>query len=158
QVNGHDLVVIASHWTSRLGGKAKSDPHRDDYGDRIYGVFKAMFQANPKVDFLVCGDFNDTPQDTSVTEHLRATGDMQAVLRSREGDPRLLHLLAGKDPNEHGTHFYSPHWYIFDHIAVSPGLLDKAGWSCDPASASVVNSLFRPGDKKRHPWRFGSPH
>jgi hypothetical protein len=39
---------------------------------------------------------------------------------------------------------------------VSPGLLDDHGWSCDPESAEVVNSLVRPGDRQRRPWRFGS--
>ena len=156
QVNGHDLVVIASHWTSR--NSDGHGEHRDKYGDQIHGVFRAMYTSNPKVDFLVSGDCNDPPDAPSVTKHLRATGDLQAVLQPR-GDPLLLNLFADKDPSAgFGTHFYANRWEIFDQIAVSPGLLDAEGWGCDPQSARTVNALVRPGDKKHRPWRFGNEH
>jgi endonuclease/exonuclease/phosphatase family metal-dependent hydrolase len=141
-VNAHELVVIASHWTK--------------YGDQIYGVFKGMYLRNPKVDFLVCGDFNDNPDDDSVTQHLRALGDREAVLHSA-GDPRLFNLFAGKDPAAgFGTHYDRGRWYLFDQIAVSAGLLDDSGWNCDPASTQIVNTLVRPRDRKGRPWRFGN--
>src|SRR5262249_29873914 len=64
-VQGQDLVVLASHWTSRLNDK--TGEHRGRYGDQIYGVFKRMYKRDPKVDLLVCGDFNDPPDAPSVT-------------------------------------------------------------------------------------------
>jgi endonuclease/exonuclease/phosphatase family metal-dependent hydrolase len=156
QVNGHDLVVIASHWTSR--NSDGHGEHRDKYGNQIHGLFRAMYTSNPKVDLLVAGDFNDPPDAPSVTEHLRASGDFQAVLRPRS-DPLLLDLFADKDPSSgFGTHFYAGRWEIFDQVAVSPGLLDTEGWSCQPESARTVNTLVRPGDRKHRPWRFGSEH
>jgi hypothetical protein len=156
EVNGQDLVVIASHWTSRTSDEHGA--HRDKYGDQIHGVFRAMYTSNPNVDFLVSGDFNDPPDAPSVTEHLRATGDLEAVLRLQR-DPLLLNLFADKDPwAGFGTYFYAGRWEIFDQIAVSPGLLDHEGWSCDPQSARTVNTLVRTGDKKHRPWRFGSEH
>jgi endonuclease/exonuclease/phosphatase family metal-dependent hydrolase len=154
QVQGHDLTVLATHWTSRITDT--TGVHRAHYGEQIYGVFKAMYKRNPKVDFLVCGDFNDPPDAKSVTEHLHATGDIRAVRRSQD-EPLLLDLFANKDAAAgFGTHYHAGHWYIFDQIVVSPGLLDKEGWSCDPASVQTINSLFRPGDKHRQPWRFGN--
>jgi endonuclease/exonuclease/phosphatase family metal-dependent hydrolase len=155
EVNDHDLVILATHWTSRITDKDGS--HRARYADQIYGTFRAMHKSNPQVDLLVCGDFNDPPDAPSVTEHLHATGDRAAVLRAR-GEPLLLDLMAGKDPEEFGTHYYSGRWYIFDQIVVSPGLLEPQGWGCDPNSVRTVNSLHRPTDKKRRPWAFGSPH
>lgn len=153
-VDGHDLVVLASHWTSRLTDK--TGQHRADYASQIYGTFYGMYKSNPAVDFLVCGDFNDPPDAPSVTEHLHATSDRQKV---EQGDGKyLLDLFAGKDPKEAGTHYYGGHWLIFDHIVVSPGLLDDKGWSIDPGSAHTENSLSRPGDRLHRPWRFGSPH
>jgi endonuclease/exonuclease/phosphatase family metal-dependent hydrolase len=154
EVNDHDLVIIASHWTSRTSDE--NGAHRDKYGDQIHGVFRAMYRTNPKVDLLVSGDFNDPPDAPSVTEHLRASGDLQAVLQPRF-DPLLLDLFADKEPSSgFGTHFYAGRWEIFDQIAVSSGLLDSEGWSCAPASARTVNTLVRPGDRKHRPWRFGS--
>jgi hypothetical protein len=117
-----------------------------------------MFMSNPKVDFLVCGDFNYNPDDPSVTEHLHAIGDRQAVLQSSGSNPLLLDLFAGKDSSgSWGTIYDRGRWSTFDQICVSPGLLDDSGWVCDPDSARVINTLVRPRDRKGRPWRFGSP-
>src|SRR5262249_19939056 len=154
--NGRDLVVLATHWTSRLTNETGSQ--RSKYADQIYGVYRAMYHSNPKVDFLVCGDFNDPPEAPSVTEHLHATGNIQAVLNSHE-QPLLLDLFAGKDPSAgFGTHHFGRDWMIFDQIVISPGLLDSEGWSCDPASAHTFNTLVKPTDRIGKPWRFGSEH
>lgn len=156
-VNGHDLVLVVSHWTSRLTDK--EGDRRDKYADQVYGLFRAMYHATPAVDFLACGDFNASPDEPSVAEHLHATADQRAVaeeLFSPRPEPVLLDLLADKDPREFGTHYYRK-WLIFDHVVISPGLLDNQGWGCDPDSVRVVNSLHRPGDRLRRPWRFGNP-
>jgi len=153
KLDGKELVLIVAHFTSRLDGGEK---RRADYGDVIYGTFRAMVTANPKVDVLVCGDFNDGPDDTSIVKHLRAVGDRQAVLRPGT-EPKLFNLLADKDAKKYGTHYFN-HWLIFDQIMVSPGMLDAEGWSCDADSVQPFNSLFRPGDKLKRPWRFGGPN
>ena len=153
KVNDHELIVIASHWTSRLQDSGKKG--RDNYADKIYGAANAMFHSNPGVDVLISGDFNDDPNDESVVNHLHATGDQQAV---RAGNPlQLFNLMAGKDPKEFGTHYYRQ-WHIFDQLVVSPGMLDDKGWSCDPKSVQVVNELHRAKDKQKRPWRFGGAH
>ncbi len=151
-VLGHELIVLASHWTSRL--REGNDKGRADYADKLYGAANAVYHANPNADILVAGDFNDTPQDASVTEHLHSNADERLV---RSGGPQLqlLNLMADKDAaGGFGTHFYH-HWYIFDQILVSPGLLDNIGWACDPATTRTINSLAKPGDRNHRPWRFG---
>jgi endonuclease/exonuclease/phosphatase family metal-dependent hydrolase len=153
-VGGKDLVVIESHWTSRL--KTTNERSREDYADQIYGAFRAMYLSNPRVDVLIAGDFNDAPEDVSVARHLHATGDLDAVRRDNL-EPLLLDLFAGKSPREYGTHYYH-RWAIFDQIVVSPGMLDDLNWSCDVASARTVNTLSRPADRLKRPWRFGGEH
>jgi endonuclease/exonuclease/phosphatase family metal-dependent hydrolase len=153
-VNGHDLVILATHWTSRLTDKTGGQ--RAKYANQCYGVFNAMYHTNPRVDFLICGDFNDPPDAPSVTEHLHAVGREKFGVTS-EG-PRLLDFFAGKDLERYGTHYYQGKWYIFDQIVVSAGLLDDQGWSCDPDSARTVNTFVQPGDKHRRPWHFGNSH
>ncbi len=154
-VNQHDLIVVASHWTSNVSDDRGA--HRDKYADQIYGAYRGMFQSNPRVDLLVCGDFNAGPGSTSVTEHLHATGDPEAVLRE-EREPLLLDLFADKSAASYGTHFYHGKWYIYDHIVAAPGLLDAAGWSVDPASAETVATFRNPTDRRGRPWRFGNEH
>jgi endonuclease/exonuclease/phosphatase family metal-dependent hydrolase len=159
---GHELVVIASHWTSRMSEKTDEPGRgRDKYGDQIYGQFVAMHRTNPRVDLLVCGDFNDTPVDESVTRHLHAVGDREKVLQATN-PPLLLNLMADKDPRDFGTHYAQDRrdgageWYIFDQIVVSPGMLDDRGWSCVPDSVRTVRDLT--ADAHARPWRFGNSH
>src|SRR5207249_875289 len=89
EVHGHDLVVIAAHWTSRVSDKEGDG--RDKYADTIYGRYRAMYRSNPSVDLLVCGDFNDPPDDDSVVKHLHAVADRATVQQARE-EPLLLNL------------------------------------------------------------------
>jgi endonuclease/exonuclease/phosphatase family metal-dependent hydrolase len=152
QVDDKELIVIASHWTSRV--QDTGEKGRDNYADKIYGACNAIFRANPAADILVCGDFNDTPEDDSVVKNLHATGD-PAKVRSARHPLHLYNLFAGKDPAAFGTHYYS-RWLIFDQIVVSPGMLDAAGWYCDVDSVETVRDLANPKDKKQRPWRFGS--
>lgn len=156
-VNGQELVVLVAHWTSRL--RQGSERGRADYADLLHGAYRVMHRSNRAVDLLICGDFNDTPQDISVSKHLRATGDSDAVLTTKgtaANPPLLYNLMADKDPaGGFGTHYFR-RWLIFDQIVVSPGLLDSAGWSCLPASVKTVNTLYRRSDRLRRPWRFGN--
>jgi endonuclease/exonuclease/phosphatase family metal-dependent hydrolase len=158
-VNGHDLVVIASHWTSRLTekeGQERQGHGRDDYADKVYGEFRAMYERNPAVDVLICGDFNDTPEDSTVTKHLHASGDQELVRSGRE--PVLLDLFADRSASQFGTHYHK-HWFIFDHLVVSPGMLDPRGWSCDPNSVMTIHTTLK---ERAHgeaiPWSFGTEH
>lgn len=149
-----DLVVVVSHWTSRITDE--KGEARDKYADQIYGQFKAMYQTNPQVDFVVCGDFNDAPADASVSKHLHAGGDRDAVRGYRGDWPLLYNLFADKDPKKFGTLYYRQ-WQIFDQIIVSPGMLDDRGWSCDPGSARTISTPSRPKDTLGRPWSFGGP-
>lgn len=155
-VNGHELIVLASHWTSRLRGQ-ETEHARIEYADKVYGAANAIYHANPQADILICGDFNDTPANVSVREHLHASGDIAGVKAGGE-HLRLLDLMADKDPNNGFGTIYYRRWSIFDHIVASPGLLDSAGWSCDVDSVATINRLSRPGDAHHRPWHFGGPN
>jgi endonuclease/exonuclease/phosphatase family metal-dependent hydrolase len=159
-VDGQDLCILATHWTSKLRqeGGGQGDDGRSKYARTIYGVYERMALNNPAVDFLVCGDFNDTPDAPQVLEGLRATGDRSRVVKTNR-NPQLLDLFANKDPKQFGTIWYANRPQIYDHICVSAGMLDNEGWSCDPDSVSTwTHGLTRPGATRREPWRFGDPN
>jgi endonuclease/exonuclease/phosphatase family metal-dependent hydrolase len=157
RVQGIDLALLTTHWTSRITDR--TGEKRGKYGDLIYGIFKGMFLSNPQVDFLVCGDFNDTPEGASVVDHLHARAELEAVMRATS-EPLLFNLFASRAVKGVGSHYSGGKWYLFDQIAVSRGMLDQVGWSCDPNSAAVVPTPPRPGVRKtpHPPWRFGGPH
>jgi endonuclease/exonuclease/phosphatase family metal-dependent hydrolase len=156
KASGKPLVIIASHWSSRVGGQSKTEPGRDKYGDMIYGRFKEMYLANPKIDLLVCGDFNDNPDDPSVVDHLHATSDKSAVLTGGR-DPKLFDLFTELYKKGEASLYYgskrNPKKYLFDQVCVSPGMLDNEGWSVDVSSATVVKQM---ADDTGRPIRFGT--
>jgi endonuclease/exonuclease/phosphatase family metal-dependent hydrolase len=159
ELNGRDLAVLATHWTSRVSDKAGEG--RDKYADQIYGRFRAMHKANPDVSLLVCGDFNDNPDDDSVAKNLHATGDLERVRAN--GDPPLLYDLfakhwAEKKSTGFGTHFYRGKAFLFDHLVVSAGMVNGRGdWVCLAETAEIVKHRFvvPTGRNKGHPLYFG---
>ncbi len=158
-VNGHDLCLVASHWTSQLTqrGGGNGAGGRDKYADLVHGVYADLVRRDPTADFLACGDFNCTPDSDPVTAGLHATADRTDLLPAA-GPPRLLNLFAGKPADQFGTIFYGGKPLVYDQICISPGMLDAAGWGCDPDSARTVTAgLTRPGTTRREPWRFGDP-
>jgi endonuclease/exonuclease/phosphatase family metal-dependent hydrolase len=147
---GQDLVVVASHWSSRLRDKGKGRAH---YADQIYGRFRAMYRQNPKVDFLVCGDFNDNPDDPSVVDHLHAIDNLEKVRRGGP-EPYLYNLFAPLWARGEGTLYFGKRPQLFDQVCVSPGLLDGEGWTCDVKSARIVKQIAL---RNGRPDRFGGP-
>jgi endonuclease/exonuclease/phosphatase family metal-dependent hydrolase len=146
-----ELIVIASHWTSRLDG---GGPQRMNYAQSIYGAANAIYLSNPQADIILCGDFNDNPTDDSVVKGLHATANPSEAKTSTNA-LRFVNLFGAWQPNSGAGSLYYQGWNQFDQILVSPGLFDTQGWSVDPSSIRVVNSLIKPGDRNRRPWRFG---
>ncbi len=154
EVEGVPLVVLASHWTSRI--RAGTEEKRVAYAEELYDDFLDLARDDPAVDLLISGDFNDEPDDPSVVVGLNATGD-PARARVPGLRPRLLDLLIGKDPDAWGTYFYDGRWQILDHIVASPGLLDPAGWLILPETLRVEGPPELRFGRNRRPWRFGGP-
>jgi hypothetical protein len=158
-VNQKDLCIITAHWTSQLkqSDGSDGDSGREKYAITIYERFRELNTKNTSTDVLVCGDFNDTPDADPIFKGLGAIGDASKVKPTAD-EPFLLNLMHGKDPKNFGTLWYGGKPLIYDHICVSPGMLDAKGWSVDPKSvATVTDGLMRKGATRREPWRFGNP-
>ena len=158
-VNGYDLWVITSHWTSQLRQRDgdNGEDGRANYAAAITSSADELYRRSPATDLVVCGDFNDTPEADAVVHGLRATG-VRAAVAPPTDPPRLLDLMAGKSASQFGTLWYRGDPLIYDHICVSAGMLDDRGWSCDPDSVQTVRAgLVRPGASRPEPWRFGTP-
>ncbi len=151
-----DLLVMVGHWTSKLkqADGSNGESGREKYAAAIYDEYAAAMKADASVDVLVCGDFNDTPDSNPIAKTLHMTADKSLVVPNAN-PPRLLGLLCGKAADKFGTIYYAAP-LIYDHIGVSPGMLDEIGWSCDPESVRVpTEGLIRDRARTRKPWRFG---
>ena len=160
RVNGYDLCLVASHWTSQItqkGDTVNTATGRGKYASIIYDILMEHVKSNRNTDFLVCGDFNDTPDSETVIKVLGAISD-PAKVTPQVQPPYLLNLLGGKPADKFGTISYNGKPLIYDQICVSAGMLDNTGWGCKPDSVKVVTeALIRPGSTRRQPWRFGNP-
>ncbi len=156
--NKADLCLVVSHWTSqRSDDGSRKGGGRDRYATTIYAEYERLVREDPDTDFLLCGDFNTTPDSEPVAQELRMTGDRAAVVPSRT-EPKLFGLLSGKPADRFGTHYYNAP-LIYDQVGVSPGMLDAKGWGCDPDSVQVpTDGMVRDRARVRRPWRFGDPH
>lgn len=154
EVAGAPLTIFVSHWTSRVTDR--TDEKRSAYAEALYDAVLDVLAADPAADVLLCGDFNDQPDDPSVAMGLRTVSD-PTLVRASDARPYLLNLMAGRDPREFGTYFYSGRWQILDHIVVSPGLLDDRGWRVVPETLRVANDEPLRSHADRRPFRFGGP-
>ncbi|MDR3636606.1 MAG: endonuclease/exonuclease/phosphatase family protein [Isosphaeraceae bacterium] len=154
EAEGAPLVVLASHWTSRLRGDTEGK--RDSYADVLYDRVVELSRDDPAADVLLSGDFNDEPDDPSLRRHLHTTGD-PAEVREGAQPVKLLDLTQRLDPAREGTYFQAGRWEILDHIVASPGLLDPKGWMVLPETIHTENPIELRFGRDRRPWRFGNP-
>ncbi len=155
---GLPLVILASHWTSRVRGE--TEYRRASYADHLYQAAVDLTSADPQVDLLIAGDFNDEPSDPSVVDHLHAVANAsQVVNASRSGDPLVLFdLTTMLDPAlGFGTYFHGGRWQVLDHIVVTAGLLDPAGWQILPDTLRVEHPKALRAGRDGRPFRFGGP-
>ena len=154
EADGAPLVILASHWTSRL--RDGTEGKREAYADALYRRVVQLTRGDPTADVLLSGDFNDEPDDPSLRDHLHTTGD-PAQVRPGAVPLALLDLTAPLDPARDGTFFERGRWEILDHIVAAPGLLDDRGWRVLPDTLQVEHPAELRFGRDRRPWRFGSP-
>ena len=157
--NGFELVVIAAHWTSRVSDGADDGRRRMSYAKDCYGRVRAILTENPDADVVVCGDFNDEFTDESVRIGLHATDDVESARRA-SAEPQLLDLFARWERNNdpRGTIRHRGKWSVFDHLCVTRGLLDDAGWRCEKDTAEIFAPQLLRGRHGRdfEPFKFGN--
>ncbi len=143
-----------SHWTSRVRGETETK--RERYAEALYREFLALSRDDPAADVLICGDFNDEPDDPSLRSGLHAVTD-PALVREGAAEPNLLDLVAGRNAATDGTYFYSGRWQFLDHLVASPGLLDPKGWRVLPETLATAHPPELRAGRSGAPKRFGKP-
>lgn len=162
-VNGHELIVLTAHWTSRVDrgknetGEPANASRRMSYAKDCYGRLNAILREKAEADVVLCGDFNDTFDDPSIRDGLHATNNLEECRNALESRPFTLFADWNSGNSPPGSIYYKG-WSVFDHICVTRGLLDNKGWSCDPNSAAIfATKEMRKSGKRSNgePLRFG---
>ena len=105
---GDSLAVFINHWPSRRGGTASA-------ASRMVAAtaLAQTLQNNPTIpaNFLIMGDFNDDPEDPSITEGLQAGDAFHSIVN--------LAFLARQADSTIGTIAWHTGWNMFDQIMIS---------------------------------------
>ncbi len=121
-IGQQQLFVVVVHWPSRMGGAEQSEFLRVACAEQVRGIVDSVSLLRPDSQFVVMGDMNDDPTDSSLCEALGAKGHAEQVERRDLFNPYFELLLAGG-----GSLAYQNKWYVFDNIVVSGDFLEPKG-------------------------------
>lgn len=117
--NNDTLHLFVNHWPSRYGGYMATQSKREFVAALVRQKVDSLFQFQPGAAILIMGDFNDDPQDASLSEDLLAKNPVDNPQQSE-----LYNLMLAKDPDwPNGSLKYQGNWNRFDQIIVSGGML-----------------------------------
>lgn len=131
--NGSPFHVFVNHWPSRYGGQEKSEPNRLTVAYNLRQAINAVMSAEPDAQIVLMGDFNDYPNNKSLTDVLSA---------GRKGEKLLTNLMWEQHKRGEGSYYYRGEWGALDQFIVSQNLLDGEGAEVDQSSVIFV----------RHEW------
>ena len=153
--DGIALHLFVNHWPSKYGGAERSIPLRAAAAGTLRERVEKIMMEDSLAEIVIMGDLNDEPIDPSVKIHLGAHMDKDSVGTA----PYILWNTMGPwHRNSAGsTYKYAGKDMVYDHLIISPGLLDKRGLVIINGSVGVFD-----GEKYRqhggkydgYPFRF----
>jgi len=141
-IEGEPFFFVVSHWPSRRGGQSSSAFLREGVAAQIRGIIDSVRTANPLVKAVVMGDFNDDPQDKSVSEYLGGK------LNKSKLDPNdMYNPFWQLHKDGYGSLAYNDAWNLFDNIVVSASLANPQEGTLGlwkPKKSKYWGNIFAP--------------
>ena len=131
--NGSRLDVMICHFPSRYGGEKETEKDRMDAAIRLREVSDSLYRTQSALQLLIMGDFNDTPENKSITDGLKAIPfeaaggqtEQDNMHNANKTDELILYSLFSGRQNWPGSHKYDGQWHQIDHIFISESLLNR---------------------------------
>lgn len=114
------LHIFINHWPSRMGGVEASEPKRIFAAHTLRSVVDSICTRNNQANIIIMGDFNDEPNNKSITEGLRAKSRLNELSECDLFNTSYVHFEQGK-----GTEKYKDHWGVLDQIIISHPLVSR---------------------------------
>lgn len=111
---GERIHVYVNHWPSRRGGEERSNPAREAAAATCRKHLDSILQQQPDAKIIVMGDLNDDPDSPSITEALKAEGNVHTHKTGTLYNPwnnmykEGIGTLANRDT-----------WGLFDQIIIT---------------------------------------
>ncbi|MBZ4651342.1 MAG: pulmonis MnuA nuclease-like [Proteiniphilum sp.] len=146
-INGKIIDLFICHFPSRSEGREVSEPARIDAAALLRRKCDSIFNSRESAHILIMGDFNDNPEEKSLSQVLAA--------KRSDGSPQhdeLYNLFYSFDSKgEKGTYKYQGRWEIFDQFIVSGNLLTgDGGITVKKNSAEIFSAPFLLEEDKRY--------
>ena len=102
------LHIFVNHWPSKFGGATFSEPGRRAASDALKHKSDSILHNNKYANIVAMGDFNDTPDASTITALDKLTNLSYDLHKRGEGSIK-----------------YRGAWELIDQILVSPNLLNR---------------------------------
>ena len=120
------ISIIVNHWSSRREGTKETEFKRLATSNKVNSIIKTLKNKNPNAKILVMGDFNDNPNNNSVT--------------LMEKESQLYNPFKTVWSYDKGSLSYNFRWNLFDQILFSTNFFDANSSALAFDSANVFNS------------------
>tara|TARA_Y100000034_G_scaffold136654_2_gene214676 strand:+ start:85355 stop:86293 length:939 start_codon:yes stop_codon:yes gene_type:complete len=101
---GEKIYFLVNHWPSRRKGQELSEPERLKASELLVEIMNSIKKKDKKAKFVIMGDFNDNPNNKSITNVVS------------EGLYNPMDALFDKGL---GTLTHKKEWHLFDQIILS---------------------------------------
>lgn len=108
------LHLFVNHWPSRYGGTEASGIKREAVSAVLRNHCDSIFLRDASASVLMMGDFNDGPEDVSLSTLVKGVGG-----------GGLVNMADFRNGVQKGSHKYRQQWELIDQIIVSKALLGK---------------------------------
>ena len=136
QLGGEDMHVFVCHWSSRGEGVNRTEPKRIAAALVVRAAIDEILHDDPNGNILIMGDLNDFPTNKSVRRILAADCN-----DGRENG-HLVDLVCAEHQIGRGSYNYKGDWGYLDHMIVSAGMLNTAGFVVGEAKAFFDDRLL----------------
>lgn len=155
-ITSDTLDVFVCHFPSRYGGEKESEADRIDAARTLRELCDSLCGIRSTPQIIIMGDFNDTPENRSLSEILSAHSYPDTGTPSYPS-ARLYNLFSDtRHLNWQGSHKYQGEWSQLDHIIVNGTLLHpESAIHLKPGSNRIFTSPFL--FTKDKTWRGNRP-
>jgi exonuclease III len=122
-VNGGILDIFVCHFPSRREGIRRTRPYRIKSAELLRQKADSLFRVRKMANIIIMGDFNDYPNDISMSETL-AGKKIDSDTDSKSLYNLFYHRISEKDA---GSYKYRGRWGFMDQFIVSGNLLRTPG-------------------------------
>lgn len=117
------LHFFVNHWPSRWGGQLESEHKRISAALLLRNKVDSIFSDNGKAKIIIMGDFNDYPDNKSLTKALKTRVPNKEIINNELYN--LASILEKK--SSIASHKYKGIWGMLDQFIISGALMNTNG-------------------------------